>query len=163
MIRGASILVALPSLVGTGLTSHAADPEPAVSLLLHKGAAERREQDILFRCEVALDNASGRELAVKSNFFSVFDGLEVVVTTSEGKVLAQQGYSFHQSPFAPPGRAFPLKQGKTEGVLVFPVQSLPKGVRAFKIRLVGTLPGSGYSRILSSETLVVEVKESPGK
>ena len=46
---------------------------------------------------------------MRSNFGSVFDGLELVVTTAEGKVVAQQGYTFHQAPFAPPGRRFPLK------------------------------------------------------
>jgi hypothetical protein len=38
---------------------------------------------------------------------------------------------------------------------------LPTGVHSFKVRLVGTLPGSGYDRILSTETLAVEVNEHP--
>jgi hypothetical protein len=134
-----------------------------VSLLLNKVSAERRGRDIYFTCEVTLDNEVGRELAVRSNFFSAFDGLEIVVTTPEGKVLAQQGYSFHQSPFTATGRIFPLKKGKTTGTLLFPVGGLPADVRALKVRLVGTLPGSGYERILSSETLAVEVKERPSK
>ena len=155
------VLTALASVVC--LTSSAADPEPTVSLLLLKGSAERWGQDIHFRCEVVLDNDTGRDLAVRSNFTSVFDALQIVITTPVGKVVAQQGYSFHQSPFAPPGRDFPLKKGKTEGTLLFPVGGLSADVRALKIRLVGTLPGSGYERILSSETLAVEVKERPGK
>ena len=139
------------------------DPEPAVSLLLQKGSAERWEQEILFRCEVALDNATGHELSVRSTFSSVFDGLEIVVTTPAGKVLAQRGYILHQAPYAASGRVFPLKEGKTTGTLVFPIRGLPKDFRALKVRLVGTLPGSNYQRILSSETLEVEVKDRPGK
>jgi hypothetical protein len=150
-------LAAAGEVVGRG-----PDLEPAVSLLLHKASAERWEQDVLFRCEVALDNATGRDLAVRSSFLSVFDGLEIVVTTPEGKVLVQRTFTFHQSPFST-GRLFPLNQGKTAGTLVFPIGGLPGDVRALKVRLVGTLPGSSYERILSSETLAVEVKERPGK
>ena len=164
MTRGLLILLTVAaSVAGACTASLAADPEPAVSLLVHKVSAERWEQHIHFHCEMALDNATGRELAVRSNFTSVFDGLEIVVTTPEGKVLAQQGYCFHQSPFASRGRVFPLKQGKTAGTLVFPIRGLPGDVRTLKVRLVGTLPGSSYERILSSETLEVEVKDRPGK
>jgi hypothetical protein len=134
-----------------------------VSLLLDKVSAERHKQDIYFACEATLDNERGRELAVRSNFSSAFDGLEIVVTTPEGKVLAQQAYSFHQSPFTATGRIFPLKKGKTTKTLLFPIGGLSADVRALKVRLVGTLPGSGYERILSSETLAVEVKERPSK
>ena len=158
-------MIRLPLFVLTAVVSAAclpvtaADPEPTVSLLLNKVAAERQEKDIHFRCEVTLDNGTDRDLAVRSNFSSAFDGLEVVVTDPKGKVLVQRGYTFHQSPFAPPGRVFPLKKGQTAGTLVFPIHDLPADVRALKVRLVGTLPGSGYERILSSETLEVEVKE----
>jgi hypothetical protein len=133
-------------------------PMPAVSLLLPKTTADRGEKDILFHCEVTLDNALRQDTAVRTNFSSVFDGLELVVTTTEGKVLAQQAYTFHQSPFAPPGRTFTLKQGKTTKTIVFPVSGIPAEIRTVKVRLVGTLPGSAFDRILSSETLTVEVK-----
>jgi len=132
--------------------------KPAVSLLLSKATAERREQDTLFRCDAVLDNATGNDLTVRSNFSSVFDGLELVVTTTEGKILAQQGYTWHQSPFAPPGRSFKLKQGPTQGALGFPLRDLPVETKTLKVRLVGTLPGSDYRHILSSETLEVKIK-----
>lgn len=154
-----SLLVMAASVASVCHTSPTAAAEPAVSLLLIKTTAERLGTDILFRCEVAIDNDTGRDLTVRSNFNSVFDGLELVVTTLEGKTLAQQGYTFHQSPFAPPGRVFALNQGKTADTLVFPLSALPEGMRAFKVRLVGTLPGSMHRRILSSETLVVEIKD----
>jgi hypothetical protein len=160
MISRVFMVLLTASLAGVGMTSFADDSVPAVSLLLSKASAELRGQDTLFRCEVVLDNATGRDLAVWSNFSSAFDGLEVVVTNPKGKVLAQQGYTFHQSPFAPPPREFPVKQGRTVRTLVFPVAGLSKAASSLKIRLVGTLPGSGYERILSSETLAIEVKES---
>src|SRR5262249_16848872 len=164
MVRGVlGLLTAAAGVACACLASPAAATEPAVSLLLNKASAERLGKGIFFRCEVTLDNDTGRGLAVRSNFTSAFDGLEIVVTTPGGKVLAQQGYTFHQSPFAPPGRVFPVQRGKTDGALGFPVDGLPGDVRAFKVRLVGTLPGSGYERILSSETLAVEIKDRPGK
>jgi hypothetical protein len=153
------LLTATASVAAMSLPSSAADPEPVVSLVLNKVAAERQGRDIHFTCELTLDNELGRELGVRSNFGSACDGLEIVVTTPEGKVLAQQGYTFHQSPFSATGRVFPLKEGKTRATLLFPIGGLSADVRALKVRVVGTLPGSGYERILSSETLPVEVKE----
>ena len=152
------VLLTAISVTGVFASTSVAEPEQAVSLLLHKATGERWERDIHFQCEVALDNALGRDLGVRSAFFSVFDGLQIVVTTPTGKVLAQQGYTFHQSPFAPLGRVFPLQKGETVGTLVFPINGLPNEIRSVKVRLVGTLPGSGYDRMLSSETLAVEVK-----
>ena len=133
--------------------------KPVVSLLLFKASAERSGRDVLFRCEAALDNAAGKDLTVQSNFFSVFDGVELVVTAPDGKVLAQQPYTFHQSPYTL-GQTFTLKQGRTEQALKFPVPAadLPRDVKAVKVRLMGTLPGSDYRRILSSDTLEIEVK-----
>src|SRR5262245_13867021 len=109
-------------LVSAGSPSRADEPKPAVSLLLPKASAEQNELDTLFRCEVVLDNATGKDLTVRSQFSSAFDGLELVVTTAEGKMLAQQPYTFHQAPFAPPERDFILKQGKTAATLKFPIR-----------------------------------------
>ena len=111
--RGLLILLTATTVAWVLGAASAADPDPAVSLLLHKVAAERWEQEILFRCEVALDNATGGDVTVRSTFHSAFDGLEIVVTTPDGKVLAQQRYTAHQSPYTPAGRAFVLKQGNT--------------------------------------------------
>jgi len=144
---------------GYGLLQLPWEPKPIVSLILSKVTAERSGDDTLFRCEVSLDNATGKELSVRSNFFSAFDGLEVVVTTTDGKTLAQQTYIFHQSPFAPPGREFVLKKGSTAKTLAFPVQAFPGDVKVVKVRVVGTLPGSSYQRILSTETIEVKIKE----
>src|SRR5260370_41805070 len=104
--------------LSTGRPALAEEPKPTVSLILSKASAERDEHDTTFRCAAALDSATGKDLTVRSSFSSAFDGLELVVTTKEGKTLAQQPYTFHQSPFAPTGRDFTLKQGSTEAALV---------------------------------------------
>jgi len=43
--------------------------------------------------------------------------------------------------------------------LVFPMPALPRDLKTVKVRLAGTLPGSSYQRILSTETLEVKLAE----
>jgi hypothetical protein len=124
-------------------TANGDDRKPAVSLLLSKASAERSKRYVLFRCDAVIDNATGKDLTVRSNFNSVFDGLELVVTTPDGEVLAQQGYTYHQSPVSL-GKSFTLKQGRTERALVFPIGEISSEAKTLKVRLVGTLPGSDY-------------------
>ncbi len=162
MNRG--LLVTVCVAVGSAvLGAPVADPEPLVSLLISKVTAERMDDYTLIACEATLDNATGRDLTVRSAFDSAFDGIEVVVTNAEGKVLAQQQYTDHKSAFKLDGRDFPVKQGKTVQKMGFPVSGLPKGTRTLRVRLVGTLPGSSYKRILSSETMEVGVKKGTGE
>src|SRR5262245_54273886 len=78
------------------------DPDPTVSLVLTAVSAERYNSETVFRCEVILDNSTGRELRVLTTFGSVFDGLELVVTNKVGKTLVRQPYTYHQAPFSPP-------------------------------------------------------------
>jgi hypothetical protein len=156
-IRDSAFAVPLATLLMAALGFPDERAKPAVSLFLSQASAERREHDTLFRCSVRLDNVTGRDLTVRTNFASVFDGLELVVTDREGQVLDQQGYTFHQSPFAPPSRTFTLKRGSTTGTLVFPVGDLPREVNTLKVRLVGTLPGCDYPHILSTETVEVRI------
>jgi hypothetical protein len=40
---------------------------PAVSLVLTGASAQQREQDVFFTCEVTLENATGKELTVRSS------------------------------------------------------------------------------------------------
>lgn len=133
------------------------EQKPVVSLLLSKATVERLGHDILFRCEAVLENALGKDIAARSNFSSVFDGLELVVTTSDGKILAQQHYTYHQSPQSE-ADTYTLKPGRTSKTLNFPIRDLPAEVKTLKVRLVGTLPKSDYKRILSSETLDIQLK-----
>jgi hypothetical protein len=147
------------AVVWNGPAVLAEESDAAVSLILSAATAQRRSGDTLFQCEATLDNAIGRDLTVRTNFYSAFDGLELVVTNRAGKTLAQQPYIFHQSPFTADGRDFTIKRGKTTASLVFPIAKLPAGEKVVKVRLVGTLPGSEFRRILSTETLEVKIKE----
>ena len=156
--RGLHSLLLVPILVLVGDHSPADKTPPTVSLILSKASAKRQEQEVVFRCEAILHNAIGRALTVRSTFSSAFDGLELVVTDNAGKVLAQQRYTAHQSPFTPDGRNFEVKKGTTVGQLVFPVRDLAGNVKTVKVRIVGTLPGSGYDRILSTETIKLDIK-----
>ena len=139
--------------------SRAAGSKPTVSLILSKAACKRLTNYMLFICEARLDNASGKDLTVRSNFYSAFDGLELVVTDKHGKILAQQSYLMHQSPYSFEPREFKVKQGITSDELRFPIPNLQKQAREFRVRLVGTLLRSSYQRILSTETIEVKVTE----
>jgi hypothetical protein len=86
----------------------------------------------------------------------------LVVTDTQGKVLRQQGYTHHQSPFAPPRKSATLKKGSTNATLVFPIHRLADDVKVVKVRLVGSLPGSDYTRTLSTETLQVRITAPAG-
>jgi hypothetical protein len=141
------------SVLLSGALTYANDDKAGVSLMLSNVSAERDPQDTLFHCEVTIDNHTGKEITVTSNFHSAFDGLELVVTNVHGKVLKQQPYTSHQSPFASDGREFVLKRGKTKKSIVFPVRSFGMVGQSLKVRLVGTLPGSSYKRILSTDTI----------
>jgi hypothetical protein len=156
-LRAIAMIAAVGLIAGAGRA--AAGEPPGVTLRLAKVEAEPLDKEILFQCHLGLDNETGRELKVRSNFSSAFDATEIVVTDRDGKVIAQQDQRLHLSPVTAAGRDFPLKKGTTKHDLVFPIQDLPAGAKAFKVRLVGTLPGSGYDRILSTETLEVEVKK----
>ena len=133
---------------------------PRVSLILSKVTAERHDNgDLWFHCDVVLDNETGDLLPVKSNFGSAFDGLEVVVTNAEGKVLIQQPYTYHQSPYsAKAGRTFQLRRGRTKTTLLFPISKFGESDQPIKVRIVGTLPESPFHGILSTDTLKVAVK-----
>ena len=150
----------LSLLLMPGVSTRADEKNPGVSLMLSKVAARRDSKGTDFHCQVTIDNHTGKEIAVTSNFFSVFDGLELVVTNIDGKVLKQQPYTFHQSPFTPNGREFILKRGKTKKSIVFPVTSFGMVGQSLKVRLVGTLPGSSYKRILSTATMGLTVTGS---
>ena len=147
------LTLGLSLLLVSGVSTRADEKNPGVSLMLSKVAALRDSKGTVFHCQVTIDNHTGKEIAVTSNFFSVFDGLELVVTNIDGKVLKQQPYTSHQSPFASDGREFVLKRGKTKKSIVFPVRSFGMVGQSLKVRLVGTLPGSSYKRILSTDTI----------
>jgi RNA polymerase sigma factor (sigma-70 family) len=132
--------------------------EAKVILTLESASATPWGKDVLFECRATLENRTGKELKVRSSFFSVFDGTWLVIQDEKGKELKRQSYVFHQSPFSV-ANEHRLPVGKTTKTIAFPVGQLPKGQTRFKVQLAGTLPGSGYERALSSKVLEVQVKE----
>lgn len=150
--------------VGLGVTAVGAggpDDKPRVDLTLTKVMAERfNDGDVLVICDVVLDNQTGRGLKVRSNFTSPFDGLMIVVRDEKGKLILRQGHTWHQAPFAPPGREFPLQTGENKGELRFPLR-LPADMKNIRVMLVGTLPGSGYDELIYTD--VVPVTITPAK
>src|SRR5262249_49480224 len=119
-----------------------ADEVEFVTLSAKQVTAKVRTSDVFVTCKAVIDNQTGRKLVVKSSFYSAFDGLSIVVTDQNGKNLAEQPYTAHQSPYAPPpGREYPLALGKTERQLVFPICDFSREEKKIKVRLVGTLPG----------------------
>jgi RNA polymerase sigma factor (sigma-70 family) len=134
-----------------------------VSLVLSKASAERRDKDVLFRCEAILDNATGKELSWQTSFVSTFPGLGLVVTDKDGRELAQE-FSSQQSTgdyIVPILSNYVLKQGNTPVRLVFAVE-LPREVKVVKVRLLGALPGSNYKHLLSSDTLELTLRIPEG-
>jgi hypothetical protein len=131
------------------------EQKPQVTLTLESASAQRWTKDILFKCKVTLANDTGKELKVKSNFLSVFDGMTLVIQDEKGKELKRQGYTYHQSPFAL-NKEHRLQSGKTTDTINFPISGLAKDHKKFRIKIVGTLPGSEFKGRLTSK--VIEVR-----
>jgi hypothetical protein len=131
--------------------------EKAVSLILSKASAERGEAYTTFKCEVRLENDFKKDLVMRSHFGSAFDGIELVVTSKDGKTLYQISSTYYLAPGAEEMRV-PLKPGITSATLVFSIPKFPNDLTTVKVRLVGTLPKCEYERILSTETQDVEIK-----
>ena len=131
--------------------------KPDFDLTLTKAAARRLDNgDVIVVCDAVIDNRTTKVVNVRSTFGSAFDGLMLVVRDEKGKLLTRQAYIWHQSPFAPPGRDFPLKVGENAKQIGFPF-ALPADVKTIRVSLVGTLPGSGYDEILVSDVVSVTI------
>jgi hypothetical protein len=115
--------------------------------------AGKKIRDVLFACEVTLDNQTGEDLDVYSHFSSPFDGLSMVLLR-DGKKAYEQAYVYHQSPFSD-SRPHILKKGKTERQLRLPIGPMTADWATFEAKLVGTLPGSKYKGKLESNTMKV--------
>jgi hypothetical protein len=112
-------------------------------------------------CTVTLINDTGADLVVHSGCAvpTIYDSIELVVTDCNGIVQVQMPFSYHKSPRVNTYGEATLPRGATTGVVSFPFReanSFPKDIR---VRLVGTLPDSGYSKICSSETVKVTVRK----
>lgn len=131
---------------------------PQVVLTLESVSAEGGNGDVLFECKLTVENNTGKELKVRSNFFSAFDGMLLVVRDERGKELKRQPYIAHQSPMFGE-QEYPLRVGKTTQAIVFPVRELPEKQTRFTVQVVGTLPGSGYKPELSSRVRAAQLKD----
>ena len=132
--------------------------EPAVSFKLTGVTAEKGEDgDLLVVCRVLLDNRTGEEIVTKTRFGSAFDGLTITVTDTEGKVLAVQGYTYHQSPFGPDLREVIVKLGRTDASLAFPMAKGHYG-KKIGVQLTGLLTDGAEPILLHSERKEVVVK-----
>jgi hypothetical protein len=128
---------------------------PAVIVSLERASATRTNQGVLFQCETSLLNRTGAPLHVVTNFSSAFDGLEIVVTSEDGKELARQAFIHHQSPFAESQRV-PLPPGVTSQTLAFPIAELTNITGTVNVKLAGGLPGTSFrSGLLSNEVEAV--------
>jgi hypothetical protein len=110
---------------------------------------------VLFSVDVVLDNQTGDELTVNSNFYSAFDGLRLVLLR-EGKNVAEQAYIHHQSPFSFDGRPFVLKKGKNQHDLRVPMRLPPEDWAKLDAKVVGDLPGSKFKGKLESNLIRIQ-------
>jgi hypothetical protein len=156
--RSAAMLTVALVFCGSGNRhARAEGQKSAVVLDLVKAAAERLDSGgLLFRCEATLKNTSGAEMRVRTNFGSVFDGIELLVLGESGEKLLQQPYIYHQSPYSPHGRDLPVKMGETRETLGFPVD-LPKDMWSVRLLLVGVLPGCERPGLLCSGSVTVAI------
>jgi len=101
-----------------------------------------------------IDNQTGEDLTVHSNFASAFDGLSVQILR-DGRKVGERHYTLHQSPFSEP-RPFVLKQGKTQKDMRIPFRLAPADWAGLQARLVGGLPGSTFKGKLASKPVPIE-------
>jgi hypothetical protein len=115
----------------------------------------QKVRDVILACDVVIDNQTGRDITVLSNFFSAFDGLSIVVL-KEGKELRNQSYLVHQSPNAEK-RPYVLKKGRNVTDMRFPISDLPADWAGLEVKIIGNLPGSKVEEAeLVSETRKIQ-------
>ncbi len=119
-------------------------------------SAKRDGASVRITCEVTLNNRTGAPLIVKSNFSSAFDGLSVVVKTSEGRVLGRTPYVTQQSPSLET-IDFPLSEGESSRTLEFVADYVPYEVSEISIQVIGDLPGSAFGGKLESNWITVKI------
>lgn len=129
----------------------------SVSLSLTSASAKQEKDYLHVRCVAALDNQTGSSLVVTSAFFSAFDSLRIIVSTTDGTRLAEQSYAMHQSPFSIPGRAFVLPSGITTQAMSIPVFGVTNAPSTVTLQLTGTLMQSGFTDALASSKRDVTV------
>src|SRR5262245_56451457 len=108
LVSGA-ILVLLPTQAPSG--DDPTTPRVTLTVARIRGAeyaakqleGELKGQEVRFvvlACDAVIDNQTGADLTVHSNFASAFDGLSVQILR-DGKKVGERHYTHHQSPFSP--------------------------------------------------------------
>src|SRR4051812_12434859 len=122
----------LCAVLGVMATRADLDEKPDFDLTLTKAAAQRFDGDnLVVICDVVLDNRAGKDVKVRSNFGSAFDGLVVVVRDEKGKLLVTQPYSLHRAPYRDVIDC-PLKPGENKHEVRFPIK-LPADVKTIRV------------------------------
>jgi len=129
-----------------------------VSLTILDASVKREAEYLDVACTAAIENRTGSYLTVTSSFFSAFDGLSLLVTSDDGKLLATQGYAMHRSPSTVEGRPFVLTLGRTTQEMRIPVFALTNAPDRIGLQLVGHLPHSSFTSGLTSGVVRVAVK-----
>jgi hypothetical protein len=132
-------------------------PSGYVSMILSSASFDPEGSGFQMRCKVTLVNDTGKELVVESGFNgpSVHDAIELVITDKNGITQEQVYYAYHKNPLFNRVKEVTLARGRTESTISFPLSNTESLPSIIKVRLVGVLPGSGYSRIFSTETVEV--------
>ena len=119
----------------------------------------KKVHDVILACDVIIDNQTGEELTVFSNFYSAFDGLSIVLL-KDGKEVRKQSYLQHQSPLSPKERPYVLKRGKNEMDMRFPIIEAPVDWTGLEVKVFGNLPGSKFEgKLTSGQKKIEKVKE----
>lgn len=113
-------------------------------------------------CKVTLINDTGAELVGESEFAnpSMHYSLELVITDKNGIVQLQKRYADSRSPQFLPAREVTLPRGETTYTLRFPIYAVELLPSTIKVRLVGVLHATNYSRICSTETIELSVPKT---
>ncbi len=109
----------------------------------------------LIACDLLVDNQTGVDLVVLSNFHSALDYFTLELLR-DGEVVTAVDYINHLSPTSPAAQPFVLRQGKTRTQLRFPVRLPPKDWTSLQARLVGVFPGSKFNAAVVSNTTEIQ-------
>jgi hypothetical protein len=110
-----------------------------------------------FRCSITLDNATGKFLPVKTRFGFVWENMALQIHDAEGKKIREVKLTDPAKQKAVE-QSMVIKPGKTTTELLFYIPEQSELPKQFKVRVVGTLPGSDYKAELVSDLVEVTRK-----
>jgi len=131
-----------------------------VTTHLDVASANGTHTNLMFKCNVTLDNQTGASL-MATNLFCMSPGLALRVTDLNGHELATMyAWPWHIWKFEiqPGSHVFKrlLYVGRYKGVDTIGV-SLPSDTKKVRLQIVGALSGSSYTNRLTSNVIEMEV------